>query len=284
MLTLQAVLFVLRQTPYLPYLQPFSTGARARTPLCGEPTRLAGQLHTRLHGGRLLQMRTLTGWCNAVITPLFLDTDDISSLSSLPALRVTLSPGSSKPHGYWPTRSSVAGLHVRRLLPHTLALTSSPPPHTHHLPGLDARTTLSRACVCPLAKVPVGNAGSHMTVFTSHWPHSCITIPVAHHVTMVTHTTHTPTSLPRPTIDRTRAPVGGDLPVGAEAHAAGLCGGGAGQGGTALGVNHGAAIPETQTTLKLPLLEALATRHTALRPRPRIPEGGARLCVTHFLL
>lgn len=61
-----------------------------------------------------------------------------------------------------------------------------------------------------------------------------------------------------------RAPVGADLPVGAEAELACLCGLWRGEVGTALGVDHGGAVPKALPALELPLLHPGTTGHTAL--------------------
>lgn len=61
-----------------------------------------------------------------------------------------------------------------------------------------------------------------------------------------------------------RAPVGSDLPVGAEAELTGLGGVGGGEVGTALRVDHGGAVPKALPALQLPLLRPGATRHAAL--------------------
>lgn len=71
-----------------------------------------------------------------------------------------------------------------------------------------------------------------------------------------------------------RAPVGPDLPVGAEAELTGLCGLWLGEVGAALRVDHGGAVPEALPALELPLLHPGAAGHAALRPRADLPAEG----------
>lgn len=60
------------------------------------------------------------------------------------------------------------------------------------------------------------------------------------------------------------APVGADLPVGAEGELTRLGGLWRGEVGTALWVDHGGAVPKALPALELPLLHPGATGHTAL--------------------
>lgn len=60
-----------------------------------------------------------------------------------------------------------------------------------------------------------------------------------------------------------RAPVGADLPVGADSQVAGLSGVGPGETSTSLRMNHCRAIPETLPALYVPLLHAPAARDAA---------------------
>lgn len=68
-----------------------------------------------------------------------------------------------------------------------------------------------------------------------------------------------------------RAPVGVDLPVGAELELAGLCGRWFGETSAALRVDHGGAVSKALPALELPLLNARPAGHTALRPRADLP-------------
>lgn len=68
-----------------------------------------------------------------------------------------------------------------------------------------------------------------------------------------------------------RAPLGSDLPVGAEAELTRLCGLWWGEVGTALWMDHGGAVPKALPTLQLSLLHPRATGHTALWPWTGLP-------------
>lgn len=59
-------------------------------------------------------------------------------------------------------------------------------------------------------------------------------------------------------------PVRADFPVGAELELTRLRGLWRREGGAALGVDHGGAVPETLPALELPLLHAGAAGHAAL--------------------
>lgn len=59
-------------------------------------------------------------------------------------------------------------------------------------------------------------------------------------------------------------PVRADFPVGAELELTRLCGVRRREGGAALGVDHGGAVPKALPALELPLLHAGAAGHAAL--------------------
>lgn len=61
-----------------------------RAPFCCEPLRLTLSHLTLLHSGRLVQMCTLAGRRDSKIVPSLLDTNDVSSLSSIPTWDITL--------------------------------------------------------------------------------------------------------------------------------------------------------------------------------------------------
>lgn len=68
-----------------------------------------------------------------------------------------------------------------------------------------------------------------------------------------------------------RAPVGADLPAGADSWVTGLSGVGPGETSTSLRLNHCRAIAKTLPTLYVPLLHSRTAGDAALRPRPHIP-------------
>lgn len=61
-----------------------------RAPLCCEPLWLTLPHLALLDRGRLVHMCTLTGWCHTKIIPTLFNTNNVSSLSSIPTWDIAL--------------------------------------------------------------------------------------------------------------------------------------------------------------------------------------------------
>lgn len=285
---LRAVLLLWSQTSDLPHLHTFTTRARARAPLGGEPLRQTLSHLTLLHRCRFVQVSALGGRYDGEIVPQLLDTNDVSSLGSFSTRDITLTPGAAVPDVRRHTRASIAGLHLGRFLPDTVASSSSfsdaSSGQTHHLPLLNPRTALSRTSVGPAGEVPVGHTGAHVALLVPLWAEPGVALFVVDHAALIADAPDAPGPAADATVHRTRAPVRADLPVRAELQLAGLGGLRGREGGAALRVDHGGSVTEALPALELPLLHAGAAGNAAFGPGADLPEWRAGLRVAGLLL
>lgn len=149
-------------------------------------------------------MSALADWYDRKIIPHPLDTNDVSSLGSIPTGDITLCPGAAVPNGCRHTGTPVAGLHLCRFIPNTVPCPSSLPDssssQTHHLPLLHPGATRRRTSVGPVGEVPVGYTGAHVALLSSSWANPGVALLLVHLAALIADAAHAPRPPPDSTV------------------------------------------------------------------------------------